>query len=184
MLTAAAVTEKLALVAPAATVTVAGTVTEELLLARLTENPPVAAAAFSVTVQASVAAPVTEELEQEIPVSTGTPVPPRLIAAEALVEELLAMVSVPLAAPAAVGSNCTVRVAVWLGFRVSGKLAPETEKPEPASVAELMTTAAVPVEDRVIDCVVGVLTATLPKLRVEELTVSVGMAAFNCRAKV
>ncbi|MGB6746014.1 MAG: hypothetical protein WBE38_20360, partial [Terracidiphilus sp.] len=65
--TAAAVAEKLAVVAPAATVTEAGTATEELLLARLTENPPVAAAAFRVTVQASVAAPVTEELEQEIP---------------------------------------------------------------------------------------------------------------------
>jgi hypothetical protein len=101
-----------------------------------------------------------------------------------LADELLAMVSVPLAAPAAVGSNCTVRVAVWFGFNVSGKLAPEVEKPVPVSVAALMVTAAVPVEDSVIDCVVDEFTDTLPKLRLEELMVSVGTAAFNCRANV
>jgi hypothetical protein len=184
VLTEETVAEKLAVVAPAATVTEAGTVTDELLLARLTENPPVAAAAFSATVQASVAAPVTEELEQEIPVNAGTPVPLREMAAVPLVEELLAMVSVPLAAPAAVGSNWTVSVAVWLGFSVSGKVAPETEKPVPVSVAELTVTAAVPVEDSVTDCEVVVFTARLPKLTLEVLTVRVGMAAFNWRAKL
>ena len=183
MLTEATVAEKLALVAPTATVTEAGTVTEELLLARTTGNPPLGAAAFSETVQASVPEPVIEELPQESAVSTGTPVPLRPTTDEAPVEELLAMVRLPLAAPAAVGSNCTVSVAVWLGFSVSGKAAPEMEKPVPASAAELMVTAAVPVEDRTIDCVVAVLTATLPKLKVEELTVSVGMAAFNCSVK-
>jgi hypothetical protein len=100
------------------------------------------------------------------------------------VVELLAMVSVPLAGPAAVGANCTVSVAAWFGFNVSGKLAPEVEKPVPVSVAALMVTAAVPVEDSVIDCVVDELTDTLPKLRLEELMVSVGTAAFNCRANV
>lgn len=45
---------KLALVAPAATVTVAGTPTAELLLARLTVRPPLAAAVFRMTVQLSV----------------------------------------------------------------------------------------------------------------------------------
>jgi hypothetical protein len=77
-----------------------------------------------------------------------------------------------------------VSVAVWLGLSVSGKLAPETEKPVPVSVAELMVTAAVPVADSVIDCDVGVLTATLPKLTIEELTLSDATAAFNCSAKV
>jgi len=51
-------------VEPAATVTEAGTVTDELLLARLTVNPPVAAAAFRVTVQLSVPAPVKDPLAQ------------------------------------------------------------------------------------------------------------------------
>ena len=58
VLTEEIVAVKLAVVEPAATVTEAGTVTDELLLARLTVNPPVAAAAFSVTVQLSVPAPV------------------------------------------------------------------------------------------------------------------------------
>jgi hypothetical protein len=106
------VAEKLAVVAPAATVTVVGTVTTLLLLARLTANPPLAAAAFSVTVQLSVPAPVIDPLEQLSPVSTGTPEPLRLTALEAPVEELLVNVSAPVAAPAATGPNCAVKVAV------------------------------------------------------------------------
>ena len=183
VLTEATVAEKLALVAPAATVTEAGTVTEELLLARFAANPPLAAAVFRVTVHGSEPAPVMDESAQESPESTGTPVPVRATAAVPLVEELLEMVSVPLAAPADVGANWTVSVAVWPALSVSGKLAPEIEKPVPDSVAELMVTAAVPVDDSVIDCEVVVLTATLLKLRLEELTVRVGMAAFNCSAK-
>ena len=112
VLTAETVAVKVALVAPAATVTEAGTVTFELLLARLTANPPVAAAAFNVTVQLSVPAPVNEPLVQVSPVSTGTPVPLRLTVVVVPVEELLVSVSDPVAAPAAVGSNCTVNVAV------------------------------------------------------------------------
>ena len=184
MLIEATLAVKLALVAPAVTVTEAGTVTEALLLTRLTVKPPLPAAALSETEQASVPAPVIEAFVQVSPVRTGTPVPLRLIAAEPLVDELLAKVSIPLAAPAAVGSNCTVSVAVWFMFSVSGKLAPETEKPVPVRVAELMVTAAVPVEDSVIDCVVAAFTATLPKFRLEELMLSVGTAAFSCSAKV
>jgi hypothetical protein len=116
---------------------------------------------------------------------TVCPVPLRLMAAEPLADELLTMVSVPLAAPAAVGSNWIVSVAVWFGFNVSGKLAPEIEKPVPFTVAELTVTAAVPVELKVIDCVVAVFTDTLPKLTLEELRLSVGIdAALSCTAKV
>ncbi len=103
---------KAAVVAPAATVTVAGTATDELLLARLTVNPPVGAAAFSVTVQLSVPAPVIEPLVQLGPLSIGTPVPLRLTPVEVPPEELLVRVSEREMAPAAVGSNCTVSVAV------------------------------------------------------------------------
>jgi hypothetical protein len=110
--TAETVAEKLALVAPDATVTEAGTVTEEELLARFTVNPPLAADAFSATVQASVPAPVIEELVQEMAVNTGTPVPLRAMAAVPLVDELLFTVTVAVAAPATVGSNCTEIVAV------------------------------------------------------------------------
>jgi hypothetical protein len=98
------VAEKLAVAEPAATVTDVGTVTAELLLARLTANA-FAAAAFSVTVQASVPGPVIDEFVHESAVSTGTPVPLKPTAVEAPDEELLVNVNVPEAAPAAVGSN-------------------------------------------------------------------------------
>jgi len=97
--------------APAATVTEAGTVTAEVLLDRATVKPLPLAAVFNATVQASVMAPVIEEFAQEIPLSTGTPVPLRLTVVVPLVDELLTMVSDPLAAPAVVGSNCTVSAA-------------------------------------------------------------------------
>jgi hypothetical protein len=175
---------KPALLAPAATVTEAGTVAAELVLARLTTNPPLAAEAFNDTVQALVPAPVMDDFEQESAVSEGVPVPLRLTVGVPLVEELLLTVSIPVAAPADVGSNRIVSVAVWLGLSVSGKVAPEMEKPVPVSVAEWIITAAVPVADSVIDCEVAVLTATLPKLTLEELTLSDPTAAFNCSAKV
>ncbi len=110
--TAFTVAENVALVAPLATITVPGTTTAGLLLARLTASPPVAAATFSVTVHVSVPAPVIEPLEQVNPVSAGTPVPLRLTAVDAPVEELLFRVSEPEAVPATVGSNCTLSVTV------------------------------------------------------------------------
>jgi hypothetical protein len=110
--TAVTVTEKLPVVAPAATVTEAGTVAAALLLDRPTENPPVAAAALSVTVQLSVPAPSMVEFVQEIAVSTGTPVPLKAIEVEDPVEELLESFNCPEIAPAAVGANFTVRFAV------------------------------------------------------------------------
>jgi hypothetical protein len=62
---------KLAVVDPAATVTEAGAVTAELLLATLTANPPLGAAAFSVTVQLSVPAAVIDALAQFNPLKVG-----------------------------------------------------------------------------------------------------------------
>jgi len=100
----------------------------------------------------------------------------------ALVEELLEIVMVPVAVPVAVGLNWTVSVAVLPGFRVSGKVAPETVKPVPLTVTELMVTGAVPVELRVSDWVVALFSATLPKAMVLALTASVGVPAPNCRA--
>ena len=112
MLTAETVAVKLAEVAPAATVTDVGIVTDELLLARLTVKPPVAAATFSDTVQLSVPAPVNDPLLQLSPLKTGTPLPLRLITLVVPLEELLVSVREPETAPAAAGSNCTVKIAV------------------------------------------------------------------------
>lgn len=63
-LTEAIVAEKLAEAAPAATVTEAGTATAELVLARFTVRL-LLAAPFSVTVHASVPAPVMDALVQD-----------------------------------------------------------------------------------------------------------------------
>ena len=67
---------------------------------------------------------------------------------------------------------------------MTGNVAPDTVKPTPLSVAALTVTAAVPVEDKVTVCVAGEFTITLPKATVVALMLSVGTAAFNCRAKV
>jgi hypothetical protein len=87
-----------ALAAPAGTITVLGTVTAELLLDKLTRNPPLGAAAVSVTVQASVPDPVIDPLLHESALSAAgvavaVPVPVRPITAVPLVEEVLVMVS-------------------------------------------------------------------------------------------
>ena len=112
VLTAVIVAVKVPVFDPLATVTVAGTVTAELLLARLTLNPALPAVAFNVTVQLSVPAPVIEPLVQLSALNPGTPLPLRLITVDVPLEELLVKVSEPVAAPPAVGSNCTVNVAV------------------------------------------------------------------------
>ena len=77
-----------------------------------------------------------------------------------------------------------------MGFRVSGRPNPETVNPLPLTVAPLTDTAADPVDVRVIDCVAGVFNPTLPKARVEALTLSVGpfellwAAALSCKGNV
>jgi len=62
---------KLVVVAPAATVTLAGTTTAVLLLARLTPKPPLGAAAFSVTVQLSIPVAIIDALAQLNPPNPG-----------------------------------------------------------------------------------------------------------------
>jgi hypothetical protein len=112
VLTVVTVAVKLADVVPPATDTVAGTVTAELLLARLTVKPLLAAAVFRNTVQVSDPAPVIDPLVQLRRFNTGNPAPVRLITVEVPLDELLVRVSEPEAAPAVKGSNCTLRVAV------------------------------------------------------------------------
>lgn len=103
-----------ALVAPAGTVTVDGTVIALLLLARLTVRPSVPAAAFRVTVQESAPDPnkaTLVQLNELKPVAPGAaPEPLRLITAELPVEELLVMFNCPEAAPAATGEKFTLKL--------------------------------------------------------------------------
>jgi hypothetical protein len=103
---------KLALDAPAAMVTEAGTVAALLLLDKLTAVA-VVAAEVSVTVQASVPAPVSELLLHEIVLSVAAacPVPLRPMVAVP-VDAVLPIVTDPLKAPAVAGSKPIVSVAV------------------------------------------------------------------------
>jgi hypothetical protein len=184
VLTEDTVAVKLALVAPAGTVTEAGTLTAELLLASATANPPLAAAPFSVTVQLSVPAAENDPVAQLSPPSTGTPVPLKFTTIEVPVEELLARISCPVAVPEVNGSNCKLRVAVWPGFSVIGNPPPEVEKPVPDSAAPVTVTAEFPVDVNVTDCVVAVFTATFPNARLPVLKVSAGACAPSCKAKL
>ena len=113
--------------------------------------------------------------------------PLRPITAVPLVDELLWRVSCPVKAPAVVGSNCTSSVTAKLGFKVTGKVAPDIVKPVPLNVAELIVTGAVPAEVNVTGSVDGVFTVTLPNAKLVALMVNVGTvvpAAFSCRANV
>lgn len=182
MVTVDAVAVKLAVVAPEAIVTDAGTLTALVLLARLTVVA-VVAADDSDTVHASVVAPVSDPLVQEIElrVAGACPVPLRLIVADAA---LLLIVTDPVNAPAVDGSKLMVSVAAWPEFRVTGKLIPESLNPVPATDAPLTVSAAVPEEVSVTVFVMVVFSAAVPKATLVALEVSVGVEAFRVRAKV
>jgi len=90
---------------------------------------------------------------------------------------LVVKISFPVAAPAAVGLNCTASIAVCLGLSVKGKDAPDTVNPGPDIAAALTVTAAVPVEDSVRLWIDGDLTATFPNAICEALVVSAGTDA-------
>jgi len=171
-----------ALVCPAGIVMEAGTVTDELLLDRLTVNPLPAVTVFNVAVQLSVPAPVMEPLEQVNPASIGMPFPVRLTIFDFASDEFVDSVSEPDTAPAAVGSNCTVNVAVWLGFKVIGRLSAATEKPLPVTVAPLTVTGALPVDVTTTDCVASELTFTDPNATLLVLTLRMGATAPNSSA--
>jgi len=96
----------------AGTVTAAGSVTAALLLDRATTSPPAGAAPVSVTVQASIPHPDIELLVQEKVLTAEMPAPLRATAEAGLAEELLAMLSWPVAAPAVAGLNWTFKVKV------------------------------------------------------------------------
>jgi hypothetical protein len=80
--------------------------------------------------------------------------------------------------------NCTVNVAVWFGFRVSGKLAPAAAKPVPVKDEALTVTGALPVDDKVTVCVAAIFNTTSPKSTLLVLSVSVGTEELSASANV
>ena len=172
-----------ALLAPAATVTAAGTATEELLLAKLTLNPVVGAGALNRTVHTSfpipVIDPVLHESELNVAVAAATPVPVRLSAIEFPAEELVERFNLPVTEPALVGLNFTVNVRDWPGFNLAGKVPPDTEKPVPCTETEFTSSGQVPTDDSVTDCVAAVFIAVLPNARLVVLTLIVDTTAFR-----
>ena len=175
--TAEAVAVNPALEAPAATVTDAGTVTAALLLAKLTVRA-LAAAPVSVTVHASVAVPVSDALPHVTPLTAGCPVP--LSVTIPPLAALLLIFTDPLAAPATVGSNPTVSVAVFPGLSVTGVLIPVAENPEPVTETPLIVSAAVPDEVTVTGCVVAMFSPCVPNATFVVLRLRPATAAFSC----
>jgi hypothetical protein len=104
-----------------------------------------------------------------------------------LVDALLSTVSWLDAAPAVCGSKLTSNVSAKVGFKVTGKVAPDMVNPVPLNVAELIVTGAVPVEVRTTGSVDEVFTVTFPKAKLAVLMFNEGTfpwEAFNCIAKV
>ena len=178
-----------ALVALAATVTVAGTLTAALLLDRLTLNPPLGATALSDTVQASLPAPVMDVLLHEIALNPavvdGVPVPLRLTPTVGLVQLLLlVIVNCPAAAPVVPGANRTVSVAVFPALIVNGKVSPDIVKPVPVTVGAYTVTGRLPVDDKITDWVAAAFAATFPKAKLLWATLNICVSESNCRARL
>jgi hypothetical protein len=104
--------------------------------------------------------------------AAAVPVPLKATAAVPPVVELLLTVSFPVTAPVAVGLNCTCSANVCFGFSVAGKVPPTIVKPVPEIASELTVTADVPEEVSVNVIDFAVFTVSLPKLRLDALTVN------------
>jgi len=77
-----------------------------------------------------------------------------------------------------------VKTAACPGFRVTGRLPPETENPFPVTESDLMVTATVPLAVTVRDLVTAVPTATLPKASELALRLNAEFEALSCNAKL
>jgi hypothetical protein len=158
-------------------VTEAGTTTALSLLVRLTARPPLAAAAFKLTVQVSLADPVMDPLRHVSSVSNGTPVPLNATEVEPPFDALLAIVSWPLAGPDAVGPNWMVIVTLALAPTVIGMaLLSLIENDCPVRFKSEIATAADPLFVTVIALLTVLPTATWPKSTVLDETVRVPVA--------
>ena len=104
------------------------------------------------------------------------PVPLKATVAGLPVDELLVIVSWPLADPEAVGVNVSDKDSDWLGFSVAGNVPATTLKAAPLIETVFTVTGAVPEDVSVSVLVADVFVATLPKLRLVALRVSCAVA--------
>lgn len=81
--------------------------------------------------------------------------------------------SVPESAPVAAGANFTLKVRLWLGSRVVGRVKPAIEKADPVMLAWEIVTAEPPTFFSVSDRLALLLTCTLPKLKLAGVAVRV-----------
>ena len=116
--------------------------------------------------------------------TTGIPVPLNPTVVALPVEELLVITRLPLTSPAPPGVKLTFSTVDWPGSNVTGKVAPETEKPTPLAVVAVTVTGRSPLEVRVRGRVEFTPTATFPKDRLSGLTLSVGTAEASCSVKL
>jgi hypothetical protein len=101
--------------------------------------------------------------------ATGcTPVPERVIVAGEFVA-LLAIVTLPVMLPAAVGENVTFKIAVCPGVRIRPAEMPLAVKPGPVRLTLEMVTLELPVLESVTPMVVVAPVVTFPKLRLAGL---------------
>lgn len=110
---------KLALSAPAWTVTEEGTETKALFDARFTTVPPDGAFEFRVTVQLSVPAPLIDAIAQPIEASGAEPFPCSLTCADK--PDWVDTVSLPSAEPTLEGLNLRSRLTDCPGATISGR---------------------------------------------------------------
>lgn len=94
---------------------------------------------------------------------------------------LLVIDTLPLALPAVVGANVTLKDAVWLGFRVCGESVLML-KPVPPMLLAVIETAAVPVLVSVTGTAALLPTGRFPKLMLAGLALSVPCVPVPLRA--
>jgi hypothetical protein len=109
----------------------------------------------------------------ECGVAAAWPVPERLTVVGVLVALLATLTLAPVTAPAVVGSNVTVSVAVWPGVRIVPFVTPLALNPAPVVVTPEIVTFALPVFVSVEVCELDVFTVCVPKLKLAGLADSV-----------
>jgi hypothetical protein len=99
----------------------------------------------------------------------ATPVPLSATVA-GMLEALLVMLTVPLTEPAEAGAYCTLKLALWPGVKVAGRLRPLKVKPEPVTVADEIVKFAEPVLVTWKVCELALPTTTEPKAALAGVT--------------